>query len=165
MSSFRQRLRQRRFPLEFRVPDPQSQPAVVVEPVPEPVPEMASPPSDLDDKTVADVATNLWRVLKRFGENGDGEASKAQRMAKRNLTAMSDRLSAAGVRAQDHDGMPWDLGMSLKAMAYEPRPNLERETVVDTVRPTVYRGGRCIQFGHVIVGVPEKGQDSGTGEH
>jgi hypothetical protein len=165
LSSFRQRVRQRRFPPEFRVPEPQDQPAAAPEPVPETVPEPEPPPSDLDDKTIADVATNLWRVLKRFGENGDGEESKAQRMATRNLTAISDRLSAAGVRAQDHDGIPWDPGMSLKAMAYEPRPNLERETVVETVRPTVYRGGQCIQFGHVIVGVPEKGQDSGTGEH
>ncbi|QUH04015.1 hypothetical protein HUO13_27205 [Saccharopolyspora erythraea] len=86
-------------------------------------------------------------------------------MATRDLTAMSERLSKAGVRVQNHDGVPWDPGMSLKAIAYEPRSNLDRETVVETERPTVYRGGRCIQFGHVIVGVPEKGQDSGTGQH
>lgn len=135
------------------------------EPVPAPEPESMPAQPDLDDGTVADLATNMWRVLKRFSSNGDGEVSKAQRMATRNLTAMSDRLNDAGVRVQDHDGIPWDPGLSLKAIAYEPRPNLERETVVETVRPTVYRGGQCIQIGHVIVGVPEKGQDSGTGEH
>lgn len=132
---------------------------------PAPVEPTAAEPTaaDLDDGTVADIATNMWRVMKRF--SGDGEVSKAQRMAMRNLTAMSERLDAAGIRVQDHDGTPWDPGMSLKAIAYEPRPNVEQETVVETVRPTVYRGGQCIQFGHVIVGVPEKGQDSGTGEH
>lgn len=176
MSSFLQRARQRRFPPEFRIPAPQDLPdAAAHEPPPAPAPEplpLPSPesppepaPSDLDDRTVADVATNMWRVLKRFSDNGDGEVSKAQRMATRNLTAMSERLEVAGVRVQDHDGTPWDPGMSLKAIAYEPRPGIERETVVETVRPTVYRGGQCIQFGHVIVGVPEKGQDSGTGEH
>jgi hypothetical protein len=167
LSSFRQRARQRRFPPEFRIPVPPDQPSPVAPP--EPVPALAAPPepspSDLDDQAVADIATNMWRVLKRFSDNGSGEVTKAQRMATRNLTAMSERLSEAGVRVQDHDGMAWDPGMSLKAIAYEPRPNIDRETVVETVRPTVYRGGQCIQFGHVIVGVPEKGQDSGTGEH
>jgi hypothetical protein len=181
LSSFRQRARQRRFPPEFRIPAPQDLPDAAAhepppapepsplpvalpspEPAPEPTPEPT--PSDLDDRTVADVATNMWRVLKRFSDNGDGEVPKAQRMAMRNLTAMSERLQAAGIRVQDHEGTPWDPGMSLKAIAYEPRPNVERETVVETVRPTVYRGGQCIQFGHVIVGVPEKGQHSGTGE-
>lgn len=181
MSSFRRRVRQRRFPPEFRIPAPQAPPAAAAhepppapdpleEPLPEPSPEPSPDPApaepaatDLDDGTVADIATNMWRVMKRF--SGDGEVSRAQRMAMRNLTAMSERLDAAGIRVQDHDGIPWDPGMSLKAIAYEPRPNVERETVVETVRPTVYRGGQCIQFGHVIVGVPEKGQDSGTGEH
>ncbi|AXB41544.1 hypothetical protein [Amycolatopsis albispora] len=159
MSSFRQWVRQRRFPPEFRIQEPPDGPATT----PGPAPPVEVATSDLDDPTVADVATNLWRVLKRFGDNGD--AGKAERMARRNLTAMSDRLSEAGVRVQDHDGTPWDPGMSLRAIAYEPRPGLDRETVVETVRPTVYRGGQCIQFGHVIVGVPEKGQDNGTGQH
>ncbi|MGC7096790.1 hypothetical protein ACPZ19_19120 [Amycolatopsis lurida] len=165
MSSFRQWVRQRRFPPEFRIPEPLDRPAAVTAQEPAPPVEAATVPSDLDDPTVADVATNMWRVLKRFGDNGDGEAGKAQRMATRNLTAMSDRLGEAGVRVQDHDGISWDPGMSLRAIAYEPRPGLDRETVVETVRPTVYRGGQCIQFGHVIVGVPEKGQDGGTGQH
>jgi hypothetical protein len=117
----------------------------------------------MDDATIASVATNMWRVLKRFADNSEG--SKAERMARRNLTAMSERLAKAGVRVQDHDGMAWDPGLSLTAIAYEPRPHLERETVVQTEKPTVYRGERCIQFGHVIVGVPEKGQDNGTREH
>jgi hypothetical protein len=115
-------------------------------------------PSDLDDDTIADVATNMWRVLKRFASE-NGELPRAQRMANRNLTAMSERLAAAGVRVQDHDGLAFDPGMSLTALAYEPRPNLHREEVVETVRPSVYRGDKCIQFGHVIVGVPEEGQD------
>lgn len=166
MSSFRQRARQRRFPPEFRIPEPQSQPVPALEPLPEPSPEsqLEASSSDLDDQTIADIATNMWRVLRRFSDD-NGDVSKTQRMARRNLTAISERLSEAGVRVQDHDGMAWDPGMSLKAIAYEPRPNIDRETVVETVRPTVYRGGQCIQFGHVIVGVPEKGQDSGTGEH
>ncbi|GAA4861306.1 hypothetical protein [Saccharopolyspora cebuensis] len=149
------RRRQRRFPPEFRIHPPQEQPTAAVG-EPEPA------PADLDDRTVAEVATRMWRVLKRF--SGD-EESRAQRMAVRDLTAISDRLGEAGVHVQGHDGISWDPGMSLKALAYEPRPHLERETVVETERPTIYRGERCIQFGHVIIGVPEEGQGDGTGNH
>lgn len=107
----------------------------------------------------------MWRVLRRFSENGHGEVSKEQRLAIRNLGAMSDRLAEAGVRVQDHEGMAWDPGLALEAIAYEPRPDVDGETVVETVRPSVYRGNQCIQRGQVIVGMPERGQDNGTGEH
>ncbi|WP_433870109.1 hypothetical protein [Saccharopolyspora sp. CA-218241] len=148
---------QRRFPPEFRIhPPPEQPPAAVCEPEPEPA------TADLDDRTVAEVATRMWRVLKRFS---GAETSRAQRMAIRDLTAMSERLGEAGVHVQSHDGISWDPGMSLQALAYEPRPHLERETVVETERPTIYRGERCIQFGHVIIGVPEEGQGDGTGNH
>ncbi|WP_169515688.1 hypothetical protein [Amycolatopsis nigrescens] len=161
MTDFRRRARQLRFPREFRISEPASPGPAQDEPEPEPVIDrLPAAPSDMDDATVADIVTNLWRVRKRF--TGDDEVPKAQRLAARNLTSMSDRLAEAGVRVQDHDDLVWDPGMSLKALAYEPRSNLDRETVVDTVRPSIYRGGQCIQLGHVIVGVPEKGQDDGS---
>jgi len=123
-------------------------------------------PSDLDDDTVADVATNMWRMMRRFADasNGaeNGDLPRAQRMTVRNLRSMSDRLAEAGVSVQDHDGITFDTGLMLKVLAYEPRPGIDREIVVETVRPSVYRAGRCIQMGEVIVGFPEKGQHNGT---
>lgn len=175
MFGFRESLRQRRFAPEFRIaeplsPDPRApEPQTLVPETLEPVVEAAPPPpSDLDDETVADVATNLWRVLKRFkadAEGSDGDVPKAQRIATRNLNAVEERLKEAGVRVQDHDNLVFDPGMSLKALAYEPRAGIDREVVVETVRPSVYRGDQCIQFGHVIVGVPEKGQDDDARDH
>jgi hypothetical protein len=142
--------------MEFRIPEPQTRSASSMREPPEPQPPQPVEPSDLNDQTVADVATNMWRMLRRFSENGHSEVPKEQRMAVRNLNAMSDRLADAGIRVQDHDGMSWDPGLSLEAIAYEPRPNLDGELVVETVRPSIYRGNRCIQRGQVIVGMPEK---------
>jgi hypothetical protein len=157
LSSIRQRVRQRRFPPEFRI----AEPAHPVPPEPEPGESPADVVSDVDDDTMADVATSLWRVLRRLADE-NGDATRTRRMATRHLTAMSERLAEAGVQVTDHDGLAFDPGLSLKAIAYEPRPAIDRETVVETVRPSVYRAGRCIQYGQVIVGTPEKGPDDGS---
>ncbi|WP_424186872.1 hypothetical protein ACOBQX_03290 [Actinokineospora sp. G85] len=157
MSSIRARARQWRFPREFRIPE--LEPTPPPEPDPEPEVVEAAPPEvhGLDDAAVADVATNLWRLRSRL-ETGVGQDDRERRLANRHLAAVHDRLAEAGIRVQDHDGIAWDPGMVLRVLAYEPRPHLDRETVVETVRPTVYRDDRCVQQGHVIVGVPEKGE-------
>lgn len=163
LSNIRRIVRQHRFPAEFRIPAPDRysvRPGDQLETLPMPVvtdPEPApAVVAGLDDAVVADVATGVWRVLKRFA--ADSEAAKAQRLATRNLTAVAERLADAQVRIQDHDGAVFDPGLSLRVMAYEARAGIDRELVVETVRPSVYRSGRCIQTGQVIVGMPEKGQ-------
>lgn len=157
----RSRLRQRRFPTEFRIDA-----IAAVIPMPEPdetEPATLTEPSELDDAAVADIATNLWRILRRFDPADGAEVPKAQRLARRNVLSIAARLEDAGIRIQDHDDTPWDPGVLLTAMAYEPRPNLDRETVVETVKPSIYRSDKCVQSGEVIVGVPEKVGVSGKG--
>lgn len=162
LSDIRRIIRQRRFPAEFRIPAPGRYPVPPgdrLETLPMPVatgPDPVETVAELDDAVIADVATGVWRVLKRFA--ADSEAAKTQRLATRNLTAVAERLADAQVRIQDHDGAVFDPGLSLRVMAYEARAGIDRELVVETVRPSVYRSGRCIQTGQVIVGMPEKGQ-------
>jgi hypothetical protein len=176
LSSLRQRARQRRFPPEFRIL--QQAPPVPNRLVPAATPQTVAvaaeiPAPDLHDAAMADVATNLWRSLKRFEtteggrstgndmSNGaeDEAAARMRRMTTRNLRAIAERLDEAGVRIHDHDGVEFDIGMALEVIAYEPRPNLSKETVVETVRPSVYRAGQSIQIGQVIVGTPMEGQN------
>jgi hypothetical protein len=157
LSSLRQRARQRRFPPEFRI----FRPALPIASV-GPAREVPAIESDLDDAVIADVATNLWRSLKRFEGAESESATRLHRMTTRNLRAIAERLDEAGVRIHDHDGLAFDLGMALEVVAYEPRPNLERETVVETVRPSIYRAGRRVQIGQVIVGMPTEGNNDGS---
>ena len=139
--------RQRRFPAEFRIPESYPElPARQADPAPE-------QPSD--DSAMADLATNLWRVGKKLTAEPNGDASRGRRLASRHAQAAQESLAEAGVQIQDHDGMPFHPGLSLDVIAYEPRPGTVAETVVETVRPSVYRGGRCIQIGQVIVAQPE----------
>jgi hypothetical protein len=47
-------------------------------------------------------------------------------------------------------------------VAYEIHSGISKETVLETVQPSIYRAGRCIQLGQVIVAQPEKGQNDGS---
>lgn len=201
LSGLRGRLRQRRFPPEFRIPatypplhvrelapGPDAHtpavfvPALSVSAVSVPHQQAAGQaestaaelPPQAPDSALADLATNLWRLDKKLaedsegGEGGDkardgaaggGQSATNRRRAARHLRAAQDALGKAGVKAQDHDGMAFDMGLALDVLAYQPVPDATRETVHETVRPSVYRDGRRIQLGQVIVARPEGDQD------
>lgn len=72
----------------------------------------------------------------------------------RHLRSAHDALAGTGVVVRDHDGMEFDIGFALDVLAYQPDPRVTRETVLETVRPSVFRDGHCIQMGQVIVARP-----------
>lgn len=164
-SSARERIRQRRFPPEFRIPGhgwPSERVLRPPRPSPSPLAEPVETVGDLADSVIADVVTNLWRTTRKIGTAGESDVPRLQRQAARHLRAVWDSLSEAGVEVQDHDGLSFDPGLSLDVVAYEVRPGISKETVLETVQPSVYRSGRCIQLAQVIVAQPEEGQDHGT---
>jgi hypothetical protein len=107
---------------------------------------------DPQDDVFADALTNLWRAGRKLSATGTDE----QRQAARHLRAATSALAEAGLTVQDHDGTTFDPGLALEVIAYEQRPDASTETVLETVRPCVYREGRRIQIGQVIVARPEK---------
>ena len=96
-----------------------------------------------DDHTAARIATDLWRARR-----------KADGAAVRHLDALRDRLAAAGLVFQDHDGLVVHAGTVLDVVAWEERPGLEHDVVVETVEPSVYCAGRPVQVGQVVVARP-----------
>jgi hypothetical protein len=69
-----------------------------------------------------------------------------------------DAFNRAGLVVQDHEGLGFDPGLALVAVAYEPTPGAVRERVLETLRPSVYLHGRHIQRGEVVVAVPDPPQ-------
>ncbi|CAG7646817.1 hypothetical protein [Actinacidiphila bryophytorum] len=161
-------LRQRRQSAEFRIADDYPPAGLLPAPVPEPEPPAVPEPraaaaAQASDADLADLATQLWRLGRKLAEpppddRGPGGAA-ARRKESRHLRAAQDALGKAGVRAEDHDGTEFDIGLTLDVLAYQPVPGATRETVHETVRPSVYRDGRRIQMGQVIVAQPEGEQD------
>jgi hypothetical protein len=115
--------------------------------------EPAATPPELRDKPLADAATALWRAQRRLAQETDAR-TQLSRQAGRHLRTCADALAEAGVMVQDHDGDPYHPGRSLEVLLFQDDPALTAETVIQTVRPSVYLRGRCVQLGQVIVGCP-----------
>jgi hypothetical protein len=109
-----------------------------------------------DPATVAAVATGLWRARRRLVDPATGRPHPEARLTFRHVRSSWDALTEAGVLIQDHDGEAFESGQLLEVIAFQPTPGLSRETVTETIRPSVYLRGRCLQIGQVMVGIPEK---------
>ncbi|GAA4233545.1 hypothetical protein GCM10022254_36230 [Actinomadura meridiana] len=115
--------------------------------------EVADLPADvtgLSDRSLAELATNLWRLRTRIERMDD-----PPRPLVRSLDAAWDVLTDTGITIKDHVGEPFDPGRAMSVVAYEPAPGLTRERITEAVRPGVYLAGRSIQMAEVIVGTPE----------
>ncbi|MEV5409195.1 hypothetical protein AB0K60_10220 [Thermopolyspora sp. NPDC052614] len=102
------------------------------------------------------MATGIWRMRNRVA----AAPEETPRSVARHLEMTWDALIQAGVEIRDHVGEPFDLGLSLTVVAYQPTPGLAREQVIEAVRPSIYLGDRAIQTGEVIVGTPDSGGDA-----
>ncbi|WP_433335359.1 hypothetical protein [Spirillospora sp. CA-294931] len=104
----------------------------------------------LDGRSLADVATSVWRLHVRMAGLPD-----SMRATTRHVEKAWDTLAQAGVEIKDHLNDPFDTGLSISVVAFQPTPGLERERVIETIRPSVYLGSERIQMAEVIVGTPD----------
>jgi hypothetical protein len=102
------------------------------------------------EHSVADIATSIWRLRGRTAALPDGMRSVA-----RHAESAWDALAQAGIEVRDHRGDPFDPGLALTVVAYQPTPGIDRDRVVEAIRPSVYLNDRSIQVAEVIVGTPE----------
>jgi hypothetical protein len=100
------------------------------------------------EQVLAEVATGLWRLQRRM----DASAPEA-RQVRRILEVLGD----ADIRIDDHHGVAFDPGLAIDVIAYQPTEGVDHDQVIDTERPSIFRGTATLQRGRVIVGVPIKG--------
>jgi hypothetical protein len=108
---------------------------------------------------LSQLGTGLWRLKQKMVKPGTDEPLDEMRRAFRHLESTWDTLVQAGVEIQDHTGQAVPEGgvYALKAIAYEATPGLDREQVIETVKPSIYFRSQRIQMGEVIVGTPAPG--------
>jgi hypothetical protein len=159
--SFFSVIRQLRFPREFRIA-PSPWPANLEELLLRLFDEMtrSKPQEQIWDQQLlpflADIGTGLWRLRHKMVKPGTNQPLVEMQRPFRHLESVWDALIQAGVDIQDHTDKPFDPGMSLKVISYQPMPGLGRERVIETIKPTIYFKGKMIQMGEVIVGRPQK---------
>lgn len=154
---------QRRHPPEFRIPRPVWPDGVqrdyenVVKTLATLAERPAQPerPADpADDGALAEAALGLWRTQRRVESEDPEGTSQVTRQLRRHIQTAWKGLANAGITVQEHDNEPHDVGLTLEVVAREPRPGLSRDTVVETVAPSILRSGRVIRTGEVVVGYP-----------
>lgn len=106
-------------------------------------------------KALAVIATNVWRAKGKMVDPDTGEALDEMKRPYRHVEAIIDALKQIDVEITDPVGRTYDVGMALKVVATEPTPGLSKDTIKETIRPTVLWQGRFLQVGEVIVGTPQ----------
>ncbi|HLU60182.1 MAG TPA: hypothetical protein VKZ81_32375, partial [Pseudonocardia sp.] len=149
--------RQRRYPPEFRIARPIWPDGVQrdYERVATALATLADRPAEpSDDGALAEAALGLWRAQRRFESEDPAGTSQLTRQLRRHVETAWKGLANAGITVHEHDDEPHDDGLALEVVAREPRPGLSRDTVVQTVSPSILRSGKVIRTGEVVVGYP-----------
>ncbi|MEV0312968.1 hypothetical protein [Nonomuraea fuscirosea] len=149
--TFREELGQLRHHRAFRIPPPTWDEPVMAQLAA--LLDSPRPPEPLDEKSLATAATHLWRAERRLAAPG---ADAAGRQTARHLRTTRAALAEAGLVLQDHDGEAFHSGRSIEVLLFQDDPSLSAETVLETVRPSIYLRERHIQLGQVIVGRPTR---------
>ncbi|TDD62220.1 hypothetical protein E1263_04935 [Kribbella antibiotica] len=110
-----------------------------------------APGPEEDTKALAEAATSLWRAQRKLTQAG---RSAENRQTGRYLRTCAEALAAAGLVVQEHDGTAFSAGRALDVLVYQDDPGVSEETIVETVRPSVYYHDQQIQRGEVIVARP-----------
>jgi len=119
-------------------------------------------PTDIQELLgpLMEVATNAWRLKIRMLDSETGEPKEEMHKLYRFVEGLFRGLQQAGVRVVDTVGKAYDSGMPLKVLNFEPVPGLQREEIIETVRPTILWKERLLRAGEIIVGTPIEEKES-----
>lgn len=105
-------------------------------------------------KGVADIATNLWRAKVKMVDGSSGEVRDEMKRVYRHIASALDALDQLGFELKDHTGDAFDYGLPLKVITSQPTVGISRETVIETLKPTIRWEKQIIQMGEVVIGTP-----------
>lgn len=119
-------------------------------PAPSPAATTPTAPSPELGPSFCELATHVWRARNRIGD----APPDVLRRALRHLDAATETLRQLDVTLKDWLNEPYDPGLPLKVIAFQPSPGLVRDTIIEVVRPAVFWQNRLVQSGEVVVGRP-----------
>ncbi len=102
----------------------------------------------------AEVSIGAWRLKKKMTDPKNQQPHEGMSKAYRHLESILLTLEKEGIEIKDHDGQAFDSGLSIKSLAFQPTPGINEETMIETIKPSVYFLGERIVMGEVIVGTP-----------
>ena len=107
-------------------------------------------------RILADIGTGLWRLKQRMLKPGTTRPLDEMSRAYRHLESTWDVLVSAGIEVIDHTDTPFEIGMQVKVLAFEPQQGISRDRIMETIKPSVYYRNQLVQMGDVFVATPER---------
>jgi hypothetical protein len=119
----------------------------------QPAPAGADLPTALTG-SIANIVTNLWRAKAKMVDPKTGEPSEEMRRIHRHVEGALEAFTALGLRISDMVNQPYDAGLPVKVLTFQPTAGITRYTIVEVVRPTVIWQDTLLQMGEIVVGIP-----------
>lgn len=111
-------------------------------------------------KALVDIATHLWRMQGRVLDRESKEPKEGFERIAGDLERMANVLKEVTVEVIDPVGEPYDSGMAMKVINFEPTPGFSSETILETIKPRVNYDQHLVQWPEVIVGTPMEANHS-----
>ncbi|HXC02937.1 MAG TPA: hypothetical protein VNU49_09840 [Opitutaceae bacterium] len=124
-----------------------------IQSTPAPAPPAAAPAPALDQ--IAAIATHVWRAKNKLIDPESGQPREETKRTYRHIESTLDALAQMGVVIRDQLNEPYDPGLPVNVLTFQPMSGLSRDTIVEVLRPTIIWRERVLQVGEVIVGTPE----------
>jgi hypothetical protein len=105
-------------------------------------------------RTLASATTALWRVRAKLTGEPKVELPAALRLLPRHVEAAWDALEAGGITVQDPRGQRYDPGLAVNPVTYIPDASVPPNTIVETLKPSVFWKDVLIQRADVILASP-----------
>lgn len=103
--------------------------------------------------SIASIVTNLWRAKVKMVEPGTGEPKEETRRIYRHIEGALETFQQMGVTITEMTNQPYDAGLPVKVLAFQPSPGLKRDTILEVVRPTIIWRDTLLQMGEIVVGI------------
>ncbi len=105
-------------------------------------------------RSMTNVATNIWKARVKMLDAASGEVREEMKRVYRHVEAALEGMLEMGLEVKDHTGDAFDYGLPLKVITAQPTPGITRESVIETIKPTIYWQQQLIQIGEVVIATP-----------
>ena len=121
-------------------------------PAPSPPPVEVVPPTFV--KGVLAIATSAWRAKTKMVDSTTGEVRPEMARVHKDIERIYRHLEEIGFTIKSHTGEPYDDGQPMKVVTSQPRQDVTRKYVLETLLPTIYWNDRIFQHGEIEIAVP-----------
>src|SRR5205823_6625265 len=105
-------------------------------------------------KGMAAIATNAWKAKTKMLNGPSGDVREEMKRVYRHVEGIFESFQEMGVEIKDHTGDPFDYGLPLKVVTAQPTQGITKESVIETIKPTIYWQKQIIQMGEVVIATP-----------